>query len=539
MKRFLTFIAFLLIVTGSVFAKTYSEYLAEAKSYEAQKKWCYALGSYYDAMGTDGAPESKREAYEGYKKLVEAIESGKPGLGKFDRYTLHVEWMNLLKDAEKYGSTFCIYDFEVSDWVVLEHWLEYDDYDWEFDYATQTAIYSGIDINPLSHYSDRYYRTIHVIENGYYEAYTDEWEVTGWPSKSISSQSNDVYNSDGALIYHDSDDKHEHYKNAFDESDLYEFEFNIVDKNGRELVQKQRMKREGYQNFEIHFLGVTPEVIDSIKAGAAFVNPVACYLKYGDKENLQEMPLSVDKSILYWKNKRTVADNVFLTRRFWTIVGMEMVPIEETPMLMLKTEVTEDLYEAVMRKDDMYRSEGDTHPAVRVSWYDAIYFCNKLSILLGLIPVYSVNGTSDISKWNYKDKGMMLEDAEQISGTITQNESANGFRLPTLNMWFYAASGYEDYKYAGSDDLHEVGWYNANSEGHVHPVAQKKPNEYGLYDMSGNVWEWCWDSSGSRSAIIGGSYENSAAYSLIDKPQINERSNWMNIIGFRLVRIIQ
>lgn len=145
MKRFLTLIAFLLIASGSVFAKTYSEYLSEAKSYEAQKKWCHVLGSYYDAMGTDGAPESKREAYEGHKKLVAAIESGKPGLGKFDRYTLHVEWMNLLKDAEKYGSTFCIYDSEVSDWEFLQNWLEYDEYAWEFDYETQTAIYDDED----------------------------------------------------------------------------------------------------------------------------------------------------------------------------------------------------------------------------------------------------------------------------------------------------------------------------------------------------------------------------------------------------------
>ena len=76
------------------------------------------------------------------------------------------------------------------------------------------------------------------------------------------------------------------------------------------------------------------------------------------------------------------------------------------------------------------------------------------------------------------------------------NLEANGYRLPTEAEWEYAARGGEEYVYAGSNDLNEVGWYYDNSGGETHPVAKKNANGYGLYDMSGNVYEWCWDGYG-------------------------------------------
>ena len=155
--------------------------------------------------------------------------------------------------------------------------------------------------------------------------------------------------------------------------------------------------------------------------------------------------------------------------------------------------------------DDMNECEnpsefnGENNPVENVSWYDAIYFCNKLSDKLGLNPVYSVMGSTDVKRWNY-----IPHQGNRLWG-IAQNFWENGFRLPTLDEWIYAGKGGQNYRYAGSDNLNEVGWYRENSMGKTHPVAQKKANGYGLYDMSGNVWEWVWDSHRDYRYICGGS----------------------------------
>ena len=198
---------------------------------------------------------------------------------------------------------------------------------------------------------------------------------------------------------------------------------------------------------------------------------------------------------------------------------------------MLKTEVTQALYQIVMEENPS-KYKGETIPVESVSWYDAIYFCNKLSELKDLTPVYSVNGSTNTADWNYK-----LHKGIKIEGTIEQNILADGYRLPTSEEWEYAAKGGEEYKYAGSNNIDEVGWYYWNSESKTQAVAQKKPNGFGLYDMSGNVSEWCWDKHGSISHVLrGGNYINS--YSYCDVSKVDSYMSYSSNSNYGL-RIVQ
>jgi formylglycine-generating enzyme len=212
------------------------------------------------------------------------------------------------------------------------------------------------------------------------------------------------------------------------------------------------------------------------------------------------------------------------------IVESIFVNVPNKNYSIMATEVTQKQYEAVMGENPS-NHKGDDLPVENVSWYDAIYFCNKLSLSKNLEPVYSVNGKTDVTTWNYTP-----HQGNSISGDITQNTDATGYRLPTLKEWRYAAKGGENYNYAGSDNLDELGWYNKNSNDRTHPVAQKKPNGYGLYDMSGNVCEWVWDSFVNvYRSYCGGSYDGIDCYCEVGNGGYGSADDRYYRVGFRLV----
>lgn len=192
---------------------------------------------------------------------------------------------------------------------------------------------------------------------------------------------------------------------------------------------------------------------------------------------------------------------------------LEFVKIPGKTYSVMKTEVTQKLYKTIMGTNPS-GFKGNYNPVENVSWYDAVEFCNALSKKIGYEPVYTIDGSS-----------------------VTWNKNANGFRLPTVEEWQYAARGGQNYYYSGSDNLDSVGWYSRNSEDTTHPVAQKNPNGYGLYDMSGNVWEWCWDSDGYYKRYnCGGSWSYDDNYCKVDSRSSYNAGFRISSIGFRLVR---
>ena len=159
------------------------------------------------------------------------------------------------------------------------------------------------------------------------------------------------------------------------------------------------------------------------------------------------------------------------------------------------TEVTQKEYEAVTG-ENLSANKGENLPVEEVSWYDALVFCNKLSIMSSLTPVYSINGTTDPEKWGAIPRIDSSDEEKSVWNKAALNPLADGYRLPTEAEWEFAAKGgIKDTPsiYSGSSTSAFVAWNASTSGDATHDVAKKNANELGLYDMTGNVWEWCWD----------------------------------------------
>ncbi|MGH3322621.1 MAG: formylglycine-generating enzyme family protein [Streptosporangiaceae bacterium] len=196
-------------------------------------------------------------------------------------------------------------------------------------------------------------------------------------------------------------------------------------------------------------------------------------------------------------------------RRSWSV--------EVAPFRMSAFSVTQSLYAQVTGRQTS-AAQGDLLPVEGVSWWDAVRFCNTLSGLEGLTPPYHLGADDEAAEWD---------------------TSADGYRLPTEAEWEHACrAGTTGPRYAPLDG---IAWYRGNSDERIHPVGGKQPNAWGLYDMLGNVWDWCWDIYdaevyGSYRVLRGGGWSDEHWSCRASVRRRSHPTFRIDDVGFRIAR---
>ena len=193
-------------------------------------------------------------------------------------------------------------------------------------------------------------------------------------------------------------------------------------------------------------------------------------------------------------------------------------------LFMMNTEMSTQLAERLIGDKRFHPSHcnGDC-PASNISWLDAVQLANLLSKEAGLEPCYTIQD-------------------EKVSWP--NHTKCEGYRLPLEEEWEYAAKAGKSFQYAGSNDIQTVAWFDQNSKG-PNEIAQKEHNIFGLYDMSGNMWEWCWDgwnkqvnTQETQRVLRGGSWSSPSTFAKVEHRHSMDYKTRSNNIGVRFVRTI-
>lgn len=467
MKRFfIRLIMFALVIEGAFAQKeTYKELFTRAKSYESQQKWVNALASYYDAMVLE-PNEKAEEAFNAYTKLADTIKGGRPGYGEFDDFDIYDGWMAIAEEWEVYWKKNCPVYFEYEKFFLKN-----------FDMEKRTGSY---EVSLASSFTSKYDELYSVIIEGWKKAYRSEWKgcnkdflkLTDSPESRKYTLSASLVDAQGNVIY-------SLFEN--DQSGLVGKEYVWI--WSEDDVPREQMKKLNAVRLKLNN-------ISWIVNGQKSSYDLAKVEILGLDENYASNIVSYFKGFLASREMVYVEGGTFQMGSNEDDGSKPIHNVTVSTFYICKTEVTQAQWKYVMGNNPS-SCIGESKPVDKVSWYDAIVYCNRLSILQRKTPVYSVKGTTNPDLWGYRPSI-----GNSIREPIEMNMKANGYRLPTEAEWEYAARGGKKsrgYKFSGSNDFKTVARYETFWCGSRCDVATKAPNELDLYDMSGNQGEWCWD----------------------------------------------